>query len=90
MGQSDSWAMQAAATVCYVATHPKMEGLSGKYFVDCSEAKCSALANDEAQARQLWNFSEHLTSMQTNYMCSSFGSMMKVVSHNESSYDICR
>ena len=87
--------MQAAATVCYVATHPKMEGLTGKYFVDCSEAKCSALANDEAQAHQLWNFSEHLTSMQTNYMCSSFGtmsfgSMMKVASHTKSSSDLCR
>jgi hypothetical protein len=52
---------QAAATVCYVAAHPKVAGVTGKYFADCNEAPCSASANDEAQARKLWDFSERIT-----------------------------
>ncbi|XP_020594197.1 short-chain dehydrogenase TIC 32, chloroplastic-like, partial [Phalaenopsis equestris] len=31
-------AMQAAATTCYVAAHPAVEGASGKYYADCNEA----------------------------------------------------
>ncbi|MED6120444.1 hypothetical protein PIB30_020948 [Stylosanthes scabra] len=46
---------QGASTTCYVALSPKTEGLSGKYFADCNESKCSTLANDEFQAQKLWN-----------------------------------
>jgi hypothetical protein len=52
---------QAAATVCYVAAHPKVAGVTGKYFADCNEALCSSSANDETQARILWDFSEQIT-----------------------------
>lgn len=46
---------QGAATTCYVALSPKVEGVSGKYFADCNEAYCSSLAADESQAQKLWN-----------------------------------
>ncbi|WCJ36110.1 NAD(P)-binding Rossmann-fold superfamily protein [Euphorbia peplus] len=45
---------QGAATTCYVALSPKIEGESGKYFVDCNESNCSPLANDASEARKLW------------------------------------
>jgi len=38
-----------------VALSPKTEGVSGKYFTDCNESKCSRLANDESKAQKLWN-----------------------------------
>ncbi|KAL3849880.1 hypothetical protein ACJIZ3_011762 [Penstemon smallii] len=46
---------QGAATTCYVALSPMTTGLSGKYFADCNETQCSSLANDETEARKLWN-----------------------------------
>ncbi|KAK7330521.1 hypothetical protein VNO77_24716 [Canavalia gladiata] len=46
---------QGASTTCYVALSQQTEGLSGKYFTDCNESNCSSLANDESEARKLWN-----------------------------------
>ncbi|KAF3437481.1 hypothetical protein FNV43_RR20234 [Rhamnella rubrinervis] len=45
---------QGAATTCYVALSPQIEGVSGKYFADCNERSCSTLANDESEAQKLW------------------------------------
>ncbi|GMP33815.1 hypothetical protein CsSME_00006970 [Camellia sinensis var. sinensis] len=45
---------QGASTTCYVALSQQTEGVSGKYFADCNESNCSALANDESQAHMLW------------------------------------
>ncbi|EFJ32907.1 hypothetical protein SELMODRAFT_230658 [Selaginella moellendorffii] len=49
-----------AATTCYVAAHPDLNGVSGKYFVDCKEAPCSQYANDPELAKHLWKYSEEL------------------------------
>ncbi|EFJ20922.1 hypothetical protein SELMODRAFT_108010 [Selaginella moellendorffii] len=51
-----------AATTCYVATHPGVSGVSGKYFVDCNKAECVSYANDMKLAQRLWQFSEKWTS----------------------------
>ncbi|KAE8661082.1 Short-chain dehydrogenase TIC 32 [Hibiscus syriacus] len=51
---------QGAATTCYVALHPRLEGVTGKYFVDCNEMTPSSYARDEALARELWEFSHKL------------------------------
>ncbi|CAA0826684.1 NAD(P)-binding Rossmann-fold superfamily protein [Striga hermonthica] len=45
---------QGAATTCYVALSPNVEGIGGKYFADCNETQCSPLANDDIEARNLW------------------------------------
>ncbi|KAL9439146.1 hypothetical protein AB3S75_024748 [Citrus x aurantiifolia] len=45
---------QGASTTCYAALSPQIEGVSGKYFADCNESNCSALANDESEAKKLW------------------------------------
>eukprot|EP00250_Pteridium_aquilinum_P035189 c8845_g1_i1 orf=489-1538(+) len=55
---------QGAASVCYVACHPDVEGASGRYYVDCNEAECSYLASNEEQAQHLWNYSEKATTLQ--------------------------
>ncbi|KAL1828134.1 hypothetical protein ACET3Z_006546 [Daucus carota] len=49
---------QAAATTCYVATHAKTKGITGKYFADCNEASPSKLATSSIQAARLWSASE--------------------------------
>lgn len=51
---------QGAATTCYVALHPDVKGVSGKYFADCNEASTSELATDSKLARDLWQLSEKL------------------------------
>lgn len=51
---------QGAATTCYVALHPSLKGVTGKYYVDCNSLEPSAFARDEALARKLWDFSNKL------------------------------
>ncbi|WVY97915.1 hypothetical protein V8G54_030066 [Vigna mungo] len=38
---------QGAATTCFVALHPSLKGVSGKYFLDCNEYQPSAHASNE-------------------------------------------
>lgn len=49
---------QAAATTCYVATHPRLENVTGKYFADCNEAATSKLASNQMEAEKIWLASE--------------------------------
>ncbi|KAK4432374.1 Short-chain dehydrogenase B, chloroplastic [Sesamum alatum] len=51
---------QGAATTCYVALHPSLKGVSGKYFVDCNEFKPSRFARCQVLAKRLWDFSYKL------------------------------
>ncbi|KAI0513795.1 hypothetical protein KFK09_009825 [Dendrobium nobile] len=48
---------QGAATTCYVALHPQLKGVSGKYFEDCNSAKLNTIATDREMAKKLWDFS---------------------------------
>ena len=50
--------MQAAATTCYVATHPRVAGVTGRYFADCNEALPSPAATGSVEAERLWQISE--------------------------------
>jgi WW domain-containing oxidoreductase len=51
---------QGAATQCYLATHPSLEGVTGEYFADCNVATPTALARDGALAERLWAESERI------------------------------
>jgi len=51
---------QGAATTCYVATHPALEGVSGYYFADCNVEEPSAYMQDVEMAARLWEVSEEL------------------------------
>ncbi|WOL08448.1 short-chain dehydrogenase TIC 32, chloroplastic-like [Canna indica] len=53
---------QGAATTCYVALHPSLKGVTGKYFFDCNEELPSEMARDKALQKQLWDFSEKIVS----------------------------
>ncbi|PAN48624.1 hypothetical protein PAHAL_9G395800 [Panicum hallii] len=48
---------QGAATTCYVAMHPQVKGISGKYFADCNISSPSVQASDAELAKKLWQFS---------------------------------
>ncbi|KAK9123190.1 hypothetical protein Sjap_012792 [Stephania japonica] len=50
-------AVRGAATTCFVALHPSLKGVTGKYFQDCNEFKPSKLARDQLLAKELWDFS---------------------------------
>jgi len=54
-------AEQGAATAIYLASSPAVEGVSGKYFVDCREARSSRATYDAELARRLWDASARLT-----------------------------
>jgi len=51
---------QGAATQCYVATAPALEGISGGYFADCNPAHTSIHARNHELAARLWKVSEEL------------------------------
>ncbi len=54
---------KGAATPVWLATSPAVEGLTGRYFVDCREARSSPESLDrEAQAR-LWAVSARMTGL---------------------------
>ncbi|EXB37336.1 Short-chain dehydrogenase TIC 32 [Morus notabilis] len=52
---------QGAATQCYVALHPQLQGVTGEYFVDSNKANPSSLAKDAELAKKHWDFSLSLT-----------------------------
>jgi WW domain-containing oxidoreductase len=51
---------EGAATQCYVATRPELDGVTGEYFADCNVAKSSAISYDSALATRLWEESERI------------------------------
>ncbi|KAK3132608.1 hypothetical protein QOZ80_6AG0525120 [Eleusine coracana subsp. coracana] len=51
---------QGAATTCYVALHPQVKGVSGKYFCDSNLYEPSEKAKDMSLAQRLWDFSLEL------------------------------
>jgi NAD(P)-dependent dehydrogenase (short-subunit alcohol dehydrogenase family) len=52
---------QGAATQIYLASSPDVEGVTGKYYVDCKPAQSSAESYDTAIARRLWDISAEMT-----------------------------
>jgi NAD(P)-dependent dehydrogenase (short-subunit alcohol dehydrogenase family) len=51
---------EGAATQCYVAIRPELEGVSGEYFADCNVAQSSPISHDTALATRLWEESERI------------------------------
>jgi NAD(P)-dependent dehydrogenase (short-subunit alcohol dehydrogenase family) len=47
-----------AKTTIYLASSPEVEGVTGKYFVKCREARTTSAGRDDAAARKLWELSE--------------------------------
>lgn len=53
--------LQGAATTCYVALHPQVEGIGGEYFSDSNVGNPTRQAKDVEFARKLWDFSVNMT-----------------------------
>jgi hypothetical protein len=49
-----------ALTSIYLASSPEVEGVSGKYFVRCREAKSSRASRDVDAQERLWRATEAL------------------------------
>ncbi|MBI5891466.1 MAG: SDR family NAD(P)-dependent oxidoreductase [Nitrosomonadales bacterium] len=49
---------EGARTSVYLAASPAVEGVTGKYFDNCTETAAAAQALDQQLARQLWVWSE--------------------------------
>ncbi len=54
---------QGARTSLHVATSPALEGVSGRYFKSCREARPGRAAQVDADARRLWAISEELAGL---------------------------
>ena len=52
---------QGAQTSIYLASSPEVEGVTGKYFVDCKATDSNPLSYDKALAEKLWQVSLELT-----------------------------
>lgn len=52
---------QGAATSIWLATSPALDGVSGRYFKSCREARSSRVTYDVAVARRLWDVSARMT-----------------------------
>uniref|UniRef100_A0A7N0U483 Short-chain dehydrogenase/reductase n=1 Tax=Kalanchoe fedtschenkoi TaxID=63787 RepID=A0A7N0U483_KALFE len=51
---------QGAATACYIALHPQVKGVTGKYFSNCNLSKPWPQATDVNLANKLWDFTSSL------------------------------
>jgi NAD(P)-dependent dehydrogenase (short-subunit alcohol dehydrogenase family) len=51
---------KGAATSIYLASSPEVQGMTGKYFVDCKVTQPSAPAADTTVARKLWDVSAEM------------------------------
>ena len=54
-------AAKGAETMVHLATSPEVEGLTGRFFVDCQAVPSSDLSYDAGLASDLWALSERLT-----------------------------
>jgi NAD(P)-dependent dehydrogenase (short-subunit alcohol dehydrogenase family) len=54
---------KGAETSIFLATSPDVEGLSGRYFVNCREKRPAPHATDPSTARRLWEISEGLVGL---------------------------
>jgi NAD(P)-dependent dehydrogenase (short-subunit alcohol dehydrogenase family) len=51
---------RGAETPVYLASSPDLDGISGRYFIQCRERQPDAAAEDDRAAEQLWKASERL------------------------------
>jgi len=52
-----------AATSIYLASSAEVEGVTGKYFVDCKPKRSSRASYDEPTARRLWDVSAQMAGL---------------------------
>lgn len=55
---------QGAQTTIHLAVSEELNGVSGKYFMDCAEHRLSNAVKDPAKGKKLWELSEPLVKLQ--------------------------
>ncbi|XP_014484990.1 PREDICTED: retinol dehydrogenase 14 isoform X2 [Dinoponera quadriceps] len=55
---------QGAQTTIHLAVSEELNGVSGKYFVDCAKYELSNAVKDPAKGKKLWELSEPLVKLQ--------------------------
>ena len=55
---------EGAKTLIYLASSPEVDGVTGKYFEKCKEATPTAEAQNDADARRLWEISQQLSGLE--------------------------
>ncbi|MDB6012993.1 MAG: hypothetical protein JWL65_5243 [Gammaproteobacteria bacterium] len=55
---------EGAKTLIYLASSPEVDGVTGKYFEKCKEAVPTAEAQNDADARRLWEISLQLSGLE--------------------------
>jgi len=55
---------EGAKTLIYLASSPEVDAVTGKYFEKCKEAMPTAEAQNDADARRLWQISLQLTGLE--------------------------
>ena len=53
---------KGAETLVYLASSPEVDGITGKFFIDCKAVSSSELSYDTELAARLWDMSDRLTS----------------------------
>lgn len=56
---------KGADTTVYLTSSPEVEGVTGKYFIDCKEAPSNEESYNTEIARRLWDVSARLTGLAT-------------------------
>lgn len=54
---------EGARTSVFLASSPEVEGVSGKYFVDCKETSSTEASHDEKSMIRLWEISSRMTGL---------------------------
>jgi hypothetical protein len=54
---------KGAETSIYLASSPEVQGITGKYFVDCKVTQPAPQAADSATARKLWDVSAEMVQL---------------------------
>lgn len=54
---------EGAQTSIYLATSPEVEGVTGKYFIDCEPVRSDPVSYEQAIAERLWEVSADLTGL---------------------------
>lgn len=49
---------QGCQTSVFLACSTELEGVTGRYFMDCTERRLSKNVTDESKAKKLWELSE--------------------------------
>lgn len=58
--------VQGCQTSVFVACSDELEGVTGKYFMECKERQLSSGASDDNKAKKLWEISENLANIRPN------------------------